>query len=124
VTPPGPGPGPGPDGTGPRVGIDGGPGDGIPGNPVGPGKPCLDQDFRLRITARDKSGIDSIEVFLDGKLIKRTTRTRFLVWIRAERLHAGRHTIRVVARDRAGNRTVVTRRFGRCERPVFPDFVG
>jgi hypothetical protein len=109
---PGPGPGPGPDEEGPIVGI----GDGK--------KRCLARDFRLPIRARDESGIRTITVFLDGKPIKRTTRRRFFVWIRAERLRAGRHTIRVVARDRVGNRTVKTRRFRRCDRPVFPNFTG
>jgi hypothetical protein len=109
-----------PDETGPIVRIGGGPGDGIRGNPVRRGpKPCLDRDFRLRIRARDASGIRRVSVFLDGKLVRRVTRGRFLVWIRAERLRAGRHTIRVVARDRAGNRTVTTRRFRRWHRPGF-----
>jgi hypothetical protein len=120
-----PPPGPVPDETGPTVNIGGAPGDGIPGNPVRSGpKPCLERDFRLRIRARDESGIRSVSVFLDGNLVRRVTRGRFFVWIRAERLRAGRHTIRVVARDRAGNRTVTTRRFRRCDRPVFPGFTG
>ena len=113
------------DETGPTVRIGGAPGDGIPGNPVRSGpKPCLDRDFRLRITAGDESGIRNVSVFLDGNLVRRVARGRFLVWIRAERLRAGRHTIRVVARDRAGNRTVTTRRFRRCARPVLPVFTG
>jgi hypothetical protein len=107
------------------VNIDGGPGDGIPGNPVRRGnKPCVASDFRLRIRARDESGIRRVRVFLDGQQIKRTTRRRFLVWVRAERLRAGRHTIRVVARDRVGNRRVKVRSFRRCDRPVLPDFTG
>jgi hypothetical protein len=113
-------PAPVPDETGPIVNITGAPGDGIPGNPVRSGpKPCLERDFRLLITARDASGIRSVSVFLDGNLVRRVTRGRFFVWIRAEDLRAGRHTLRVVARDRAGNRTVTTRRFSRCHRPGF-----
>jgi hypothetical protein len=102
-------PAPPPDETGPIVNI-GGP----------PNRPCIARDFRLRIRASDDSGIRRIEVFLDGRLIERTTRRSFFVWIRAERLLAARHTIRVVARDRVGNRTVTTRRFRRCDRPVSP----
>ena len=63
-------------------------------------------------------------MFLDGRLIKRTTSAQFYVWIRAERLLAGRHTVRVVAIDREGNRRVLRRRFVRCERPVTPPFTG
>jgi hypothetical protein len=109
---------PPPDETAPIVTITGARGDSIVGNPLGAGKPCLARDFRLRIRARDASGIRRVSVFLDGNLVRRTTRGRFFVWIRAEGLRAGRHTIRVVARDRAGNRTVTTRRFRRCARPV------
>jgi hypothetical protein len=113
-----------PDVTGPTVTIGGGPGDSIIGNPVAAGAPCVATDFRLRIRARDPSRIRRVDVFLDGRLIRRTTLSTFLVWIRAERLAAARHTIRVVAIDRAGNQTVTTRRFRRCDRPVFPNFTG
>jgi hypothetical protein len=108
-------PPPGEDETGPIVNIN---------RP--PNAPCPARAFRLRISARDPSGIRRVEVFLDGRLIKRTTRSSFFVSIRAERLLAGRHTIRVVALDRVGNRTVRTRRFRRCGRPVFqpPPFTG
>ena len=113
------------DQTGPLVAIAGAPGDGIAGNPVRNGpKPCLATDFRLRIRTRDVSGIRRVSVYLDGRLIKRSTQRQFYVWIRAERLRALRHTIRVVARDREGNRTVLTRSFRRCDRPVFPPFTG
>jgi hypothetical protein len=128
-TPPGTPPGTGPgetDATRPVVLIEGAPGDGIPGNPVAAGGPprCLATDFRLRIRARDASGIRRVEVFLDGRLIKRTAQSRFYVWIRSERLGAARHTIRVVAHDRAGNRSVQTRSFRRCARPVLTALAG
>ncbi len=100
---------PGADETGPIVNING-----------PPNQPCIARDFRLRIRARDVSGIRRVEVFLDGRLIRRTARSSFFVSIRAERLLAARHTIRVVAIDRAGNRRVQTRRFRRCDRPVLP----
>ncbi len=114
------------DETGPTVNIAGAPGDGITGNPLGAGKPCLARDFRLRIRTRDAagSGIRRVSVYLDGRLIKRSTQRSFYVWIRAERLLAGRHTVRIVALDGEGNRTVRTRRFSRCARPVTPPFTG
>ncbi len=107
---------PAPDETGPTVSVG--------GAPRGGQNRCVARGFRLRITARDASGIQRVKVFLDGKLIKQTTRGRFFVRIGAERLRAGRHTIRVVARDRAGNRTVTKRSFRRCQRPASPDFIG
>ena len=100
--------------------IGGGPGDGVPGNPVRPGpKPCIATDFRLRITARDPSGIRRVSVFLDGRLIKLVHHRRFDVTVRAGQLAAGTHTIRVVAVDNAGNRRVRTRTFSRCALPAF-----
>ena len=113
------------DQTGQTVTIAGASGDGVAGNPVRNGsKRCLAKDFRLRIRARDVRGFGGSSVYLDGRLIKRSTQRQCYVWIRAERLLAGRHTMRVVARDREGNRTVQTRRFTRCDRPVSPPFTG
>ena len=89
-----------------------------------PGASCVPGDFRLRILVRDASGIRRVDVFLDGRLVERSTRRQFYVWIRAERLLAGRHTLRVVAHDREGNQTVQTRGFTRCNRPVSPPFTG
>ncbi len=114
------------DSTAPRVNISGAPGDSFTGNPVpaGGSNRCIARDFRLRIRARDASGIRRVDVFLDGRRIKRSTRGTFYVWIRARRLLSGRHTIRVVAIDDEGNRRVTTRRFARCARPVLPPFTG
>jgi hypothetical protein len=113
------------DATGPTVVIGGGPGDGVPGNPVAPGTTyCMADDFKLRIWSSDRSGIRRVDVFLDGRLIKRSTQARFDVWIRAAGLLPGRHTIRVVSRDRAGNVTVARRVFTRCGRGVLPFFTG
>jgi len=89
-----------------------------------PGASCVPSDFRLRILVRDASGIRRVDVFLDGRLVERSTQRQFYVWIRAERLLAGRHTLRVVAHDREGNQTVQTRGFTRCNRPVSPPFTG
>jgi hypothetical protein len=89
-----------------------------------PGASCVPGDFRLRILVRDASGIRRVDVFLDGRLVERSTQRQFHVWIRAERLLAGRHTLRVVAHDREGNQTVQSRGFTRCNRPVSPPFTG
>lgn len=137
---PGPAPGPGP-----------GPGTGTPTSPVttpAPGTPVTGGGagpdktgpvvrirrirrgtagkYTGRVSARDSSGIASVSVYLDGKRVKRTSRTQFSVRLNRRRLRVGRHRVTVVARDRAGNRTVTRRYFvvrGLQRRPV-PHFAG
>jgi Ice-binding-like len=75
---------------------------------------CVSRGFTARVRVSDASGLRRVDVFLDGKRIKRTTRPRFSVSISAGRLRAARHTIRVVATDRAGNRKTARRSFTRC----------
>jgi ice-binding like protein len=116
----GPGSSPGPDRTGPVTRIIGLPGLRQP--PIrGPGarRPpastvCTTRNFTARVRVRDRAGIRSVKVYLDGKLVKRTSRTRFSLRIEVRGLRVGRHRIKVVALDRALNRSVTTRRFGRC----------
>jgi hypothetical protein len=92
---------------GPRVGLTG----------VRTGGRCIRRDFTVRYTIRDESRLRRVVIFLDGRRIKVTARARFSVRIDLHGLHGGRHTIRAVAHDRAGNRTVVTRSFTTCARP-------
>jgi hypothetical protein len=75
---------------------------------------CVRGAFSARFHIRDSSRLRRATVFLDGKRVKRTTRKAFAVRVKAAGLKAGRHTIRVVAVDRAGNRRTVTRVFARC----------
>jgi hypothetical protein len=66
-----------------------------------------------------------VKVYLDGKLLKTTRLTRFSLRIKVRGLRVGPHRITVVARDRAGNRSVTRRRFGRCALVVaVPRFTG
>ena len=59
------------------------------------------------------------------QLIKRTSRTRFSITVKVRGLRVGRHQITVVARDRAGNRSVIRRHFGRCALTLAaPKFTG
>jgi hypothetical protein len=101
---------------------------GVPGGPRvgrGPGAPCVNRGFRARIRVGGSARMRRVSVFLDGKLIKRTSRKRFSAWIRVRGLRAGRNTIRVVAIDRRGRRDVVSRSFRRCARAApSPDFTG
>jgi len=75
---------------------------------------CPTRNFTARVRVRDSSGIRSVTVFLDGRRVRRTSRTRFSLRIEVRGLRVGRHRIRVVAVDRAGNRRVRTRSFRRC----------
>ena len=55
----------------------------------------------------------------------RTSRKVFRVRVNAAALRSGRHRLRAVAVDRAGNRRVVQRAFTRCARPAqVPHFTG
>lgn len=86
---------------------------------------CVRASFSARFRIRDRSRIRRVVVTLDGRTIKRTTRKRFSVRIRASSMRSGRHRLRVIAVDRAGNRRVVTRSFRRCARPAqAPVFTG
>ena len=121
--------GPGPDLTGPNVQFIGVPGVRQPPFP-GDGRPpantvCTTRNFTARVRIRDRAGIRSVRVFIDGRLVRRTSRTRFSLRINVRGLRVGPHRLTVVARDRAGNRSVTTRRFGRCALPLqVPRFTG
>ena len=79
-------------------------------------KKCVARNFKLRVRVSDDGGIDRTDVFLDGKRIKRSSKKRFTVKIKAARLTSGKHKIRVEARDQAGNTQTRTARFKRCGR--------
>ena len=111
-TGPGPGPAATPDVTRPRVTV------GLPGG-------CPTRDFTARVRTSDSSGIRSVTVTLDGRRVRRTTLTRFSLRIAVRGLRVGRHRIRVVALDRAGNRRVTTRSFRSCALALaVPRFTG
>ena len=75
---------------------------------------CVRRAFSARFRIRDASRLRRVTVLLDGKRVKRTKSKLFAVRVPAKALKAGRHTLRVVAVDRAGNRRTMTRRFARC----------
>ena len=126
--PGGPGSG-GPDLTGPSTRISG------PSGVFGPpsrrttrprvGKDCVERNFTASVRLRDGAGIKNVKVYLDGKRVKQTKRTRFSLRINVRGLSVGSHRVTVVARDRAGNKSVTTRRFGRCALAIVaPRFTG
>jgi hypothetical protein len=95
------------------------------GGPPGRGAPCTGRGFRAKVRIHSQGAMRKVSVYLDGKLIKRSTAKRFSVWISVVGLRAGRNTIRVVAVDRRGRRDAASRSFRRCGRAApSPDFTG
>jgi hypothetical protein len=95
------------------------------GGPPDRGAPCTGHGFRAKFRIHSQVAMRKVSVFLDGKLIKRSTAKRFSVWISVVGLRAGRNTIRVVAVDRRGRRDAASRSFRRCGRAApSPDFTG
>src|SRR5207237_641209 len=74
-------------------------------------KRCAPSSFRARVRVSDRSGLRRIAVYLDGRLIRDTRKTRFGVRVRSQ---PGRHRLTVLARDGAGNRARSSRVFRRC----------
>lgn len=95
------------------------------GGPPGRGSPCTGKGFRAKFRIHSEVAMRKVSVYLDGKLIKRTTAKQFSVWISVVGLRAGRNTIRVVAVDRHGRRDTASQTFRRCNRAApSPDFTG
>ena len=86
-------------------------------------KDCTARNFKLKVRVSDPGGIDSTDVFLDGKRIKRSSKERFTVKIKAAGLASGKHKIRVVATDNAGNTRTRRANFARCQ-PAGINFTG
>ncbi|MGA9372975.1 MAG: ice-binding family protein [Solirubrobacterales bacterium] len=84
---------------------------------------CTRTNFKMKVKVSDASGIRHTDVFLDGKRIKRSAKRFFSVTIRAKGLSPGRHKIRVVATDTAGNTRTRKVTFRRCE-PLAIRFTG
>ncbi len=120
--------GPGADTTGPGVRIIGPPRVlRPPARGAGPPRPtvCASRNFSAKVRLRDRAGIKSVKVYIDGRRVKNTRLSRFSLKISVRGLRVGAHRITVVARDRAGNRSVTKRRFSRCALVVAaPRFTG
>jgi hypothetical protein len=97
-----------------------------PGAPRPPvGAVCTTGNFTAQVSLRDRAGIKIVNVYLDGKLVKQTSLTRFALKVAVRGLRVGAHQITVVAQDRAGNTSVTRSGFGRCELAVtVPRFAG
>jgi CSLREA domain-containing protein len=88
---------------------------------------CARTSVRVRIRVSTAGTIRSVRVTLDGRRLRTTTRRNTVLRVNVRRLRAGRHTLRIVATDTAGNRTTTTRRIVRCaqqRRRAAPRFTG
>jgi hypothetical protein len=75
---------------------------------------CVSSSLSIRVRASDASGVRSTHVTLDGKRIKEKNKTSFTLKINARKLKPGRHLLRIVTTDGAGNTTTVRRTITRC----------
>jgi hypothetical protein len=71
----------------------------------------------IRVRATDASGVKTTRVTLDGKRIHTKNKTRFTLKINVRKLSTGRHVLRIVTTDAAGNRTSTRRTITRCAKP-------
>jgi hypothetical protein len=83
----------------------------------------------VRFTVRAPGKVKSVTVSLDGKKIKTTTKSRFTLRIKMNKLKPGKHTLRTVATDQAGTKRTSTRTLARCaaakpRRQAGPRFTG
>jgi hypothetical protein len=90
------------------------------------GRPrCTDDGFLAHFRIHDAARMRRVAVFLDGRLIRRSTKKSFSVWISVTGLRSGSNTIRVVAVDRDGRRGVASQSFRRCAAAApSPSFTG
>jgi hypothetical protein len=72
----------------------------------------------IRVRASDASGVKSTRVTLDGKRVHAKNKTRFTLKINVRKLSAGRHVLRIVTVDGAGNRTSARRTITKCAKPA------
>jgi hypothetical protein len=79
---------------------------------------CVSHNLSIRVRASDASGVHSTRVTLDGKRIKTRNKTNFTLKINVKKLKAGRHVLRIVTTDGAGNTTSTRRTITRCAKPA------
>ena len=96
-----------------------------PGNPSAP---CVNKAFLARFRIHAPSGVRIAKVFLDGKVIKRSSRRNFSVMVNVRSVKRGGNRLRLKATDNNGNTDSDTRRFKRCARAApavsLPSFTG
>jgi hypothetical protein len=95
------------------------------GGPGGDSPRCTTKSFTAQFRIHSAAAMKRVEVFIDGKSIKRTTSKRFAVRVDVTGLRAGPNTIRVVAVDQNDRRRVASSSFRLCAAAVpSPSFTG
>jgi Big-like domain-containing protein len=79
---------------------------------------CVSRNISISVRTSDASGVHSTRVTLDGKRIKTRNKTNFTLKINVKKLKAGRHVLRIVTTDGAGNTTSTRRTITRCAKPA------
>jgi hypothetical protein len=90
---------------------------------------CISRSMRVRLSVGAAGGLRSVRVYLDGRRILTTKRSRFVLRISARTLRPGRHRLKTVVVDGSGRRTTKTRLIARCakakpRRQTGPRFTG
>jgi Tol biopolymer transport system component len=75
---------------------------------------CVARSFRVRVKVAHSAKLKYVRVYLDGRRILTTKKSKFTIRIKARKLKAGRHRLTTKAYDTAGNVTRSTRRIARC----------
>lgn len=79
-----------------------------------PTKGCTSDNFNANVTVTDDSGLKYARLYLDGEQLVETQSKSFTKRIKARRLDRGEHTLKVRARDKAGNSASGSVDFKRC----------
>ena len=81
---------------------------------VGVPSRCATKSFKARVRVRDGSRLKSVQVRVNGRLVRTLVSKRFRIRVFADGMSAGRHTVAVTATDAAGNSATKTAAFSRC----------
>lgn len=91
---------------------------------------CVKKTMKIVADASDNGGIRDVVFSIDGRVVKTDNWPVYSTNAKVKSLRSGKHTVKIVATDTAGNATTVTRRFTRCARPaktirrISPRFTG
>ena len=85
---------------------------------------CAGGRFRADVSVAAAAPVTRVDVFRDGRRIRRTNRSRFTVRFSTQRLRRGTHRLRVVATDERGSTGARGVRFRACRAAQRPRFTG
>jgi hypothetical protein len=87
---------------------------------------CSNARFGARVSVYvfRAAALRRVDVTLDGRRVRRTTRRRFGVRIGMHGMRAGAHVLRISALDSDGRSDSLRRIVRRCAQPIRPPFTG